>query len=713
MTTGGAPLASYVSTLVRRRFANRLTPLSAPESEPFLAATFFVDISGFTALTERLARQGSEGVETLNQILNTYFGRLIRLINSHGGETVKSAGDALLAVWPVHAGEDLVTATLRAATCALAVQAELGSYPIGAGLRLGLHIGIGAGEVQALHLGGIENRWYFLVGGAPVRQMGIAEGQAALGEVVLSAEAWALVAPCCRGETRNAGCARLTGIDRSLPVAGPPAAVLSNHASPALEVYIPLPVRSRLSAGQGDWLAEIRRLSVLFINLLDLDQTSAGLLAEGQVIVQTVQPIVDRYEGVIKELIIDDKGAVLVAIFGLPPRAHEDDSSRCVQTAVAVHAALAAIGRRTAMGVSTGQAFAGPVGNDLSREYTVVGSVMNRAAHLMGKAGEGILCDLATVQAAGNRIRFRSLPPVELKGRAEPVPVFQPEGSAPATGSVRRPQLDRNRPMVGRQEERRLLRVTLTALEAGTGGVLVIEGEAGIGKSWLVADLVEQAHAQGIGMLVGAADAIEQSTPYYAWRRVVSDLLAIDQLAESTAEARGKRLLARLQDAPDLARLAPLLADVAALDIPETEFTRTMSGETRASQTQALLVRLLQRAGETGGAPRPLLIVLDDAHWLDSASWALAWQVHLQVTPVLLVLATRPLGESMPPEYLRLRDAPETRIVSLGPLLPGESFSLICNRLGVATVPEPLAGLIQERAEGNPFSSEELTLALR
>ncbi|MGI8550252.1 MAG: AAA family ATPase [Dehalococcoidia bacterium] len=714
MTTDAVRLASYVPDLVQRRFTANPTPLSGPESEQFLAATCFVDISGFTALTERLTTRGPEGVEILNQILNTYFGRLILLITRYGGETVKSAGDALLAVWPVRDGEDLAGASLRAAACGLAMQAELDAYPIGAGLQLGLHIGIGAGEVHALHLGGVGNRWYFLICGTPVQQMGLAEGQATLGEVVLSPEAWALVATRCRGEPRRAGYVRLAGINLPLAISSAPVTLPSGGASPALQGYIPLPVRSRLAAGQGDWLAEFRHVSVLFINLLDFGQSTIDALAQGQVIVETVQPIVDRYEGLIKELIVDDKGAVLVAIFGLPPLAHEDDPSRCVQAALAVHAALAAAGQRSAMGITTGQAFAGPVGSDLRREYTVVGSVMNLAAHLMGKAATGILCDSATAEAAGNRLRFESLPAVAVTGRNEPVPVFQPESLDQAARHPLRRAVERSRPLVGRHAERTILREALTALGAGTNGAVIVEGEAGIGKSWLIADLVEQAEARGIRVLVGAADAIEQATPYYAWRVVVSALLGLDGLAEGDPESRLTTVRARLRDDPDLERLAPLLGDVVALGLPETELTRMMSGETRASQTQSLLVRLLDRAvAGADGSVQPLVIILEDTHWLDSASWALVRQVYEQLTPVLLILATRPLTDAAPPEYLRLRDASGARIVSLGPLQPDESVSLICNRLGVATVPEPIANLIQERAEGHPFYSEELALALR
>ena len=125
-------------------------------------------------------------------------------------------------------------------------------------------------------------------------------------------------------------------------------------------------------------------------------------------------------------------------------------------------------------------------------------------------------------------------------------------------------------------------------------------------------------------------------------------------------------------------------------------------------------MQLLQAAaaGPSGGAS-PLLLVLDDAHWFDSASWALARQVVARVRPLLLVLATRPLVEPLPDDYRRLRQDPATECLRLEPLGRHDVIALVCDRLGVRRLPEPVAALIEERAQGNPFFSEELAYALR
>src|SRR5215813_4992520 len=112
-------VASYVPSLIARRLAVRAEPLTEARAELLSGAVLFADISGFTALTESLASHGRRGAEELTQCLNIYFGQLIDLITSRGGDVLKFAGDALIAFWPAD-GSGLAAATLRATDCALA-----------------------------------------------------------------------------------------------------------------------------------------------------------------------------------------------------------------------------------------------------------------------------------------------------------------------------------------------------------------------------------------------------------------------------------------------------------------------------------------------------------------------------------------------------------------------------------------------------------------
>jgi class 3 adenylate cyclase len=318
MVLSSGSLRAYVPELLVSRFLARQEPLAAPGMERFPAAILFADVSGFTTLADRLAQRGPAGAEALSDLLNAYFAELMALITGHGGEVITFAGDGLLAVWAATDGDEgLATATCDAGRCALAVQSALDGYQALDGLRLSLRIGVGAGEVMALRVGGVGGRWQLLLSGAPLLQVSHAEQRAAPGQAVLSPQAWKLVRDACTGRIRDGNYLRLTTCDapRALPALPRPTQDLGD----AVYAYVPEVVRVRLAAGQAEWLAELRRITALFLNLLDADPAAAEQLEPLQRVMATVQPILQRYEGSLKQVVVDDKGLTLIAVFGLSP----------------------------------------------------------------------------------------------------------------------------------------------------------------------------------------------------------------------------------------------------------------------------------------------------------------------------------------------------------------------------------------------------------
>ena len=134
-----------------------------------------------------------------------------------------------------------------------------------------------------------------------------------------------------------------------------------------------------------------------------------------------------------------------------------------------------------------------------------------------------------------------------------------------------------------------------------------------------------------------------------------------------------------------------------------------MIGQVRASNTNELLLDLLA----TAVARAPTVLVLEDAQWLDSASWALTSMVHRRVQPLLLILCCRPLAEPIPADYRQLLKTPDLRRLRLDALPRGDVLALVCQRLTVPALPDAVARLVLEKAQGNPFFSEELAYALR
>lgn len=695
MSDSYATLLSYVPAFAAWRGGPPADGGPAAERTP--AGVLFADISGFTPLTERFAQEGAAGTETLTRVLNAYFGRIIDTVLDEGGDIIKFAGDALIAIWQ-DPEADLATLAARAAGCGLALQEVLADYPLPAGARLSLKVATGAGTVLLADLGGVQGRRELVIAGPALSELGDAGHEAAPGDVIVAASAWPLLAGA-EGEPLAHGHRRLRALSRQEARGPLPRPGAGPEREAALAGYLPGAVLSRLAAGQLTWLAELRQVTVVFVNLTGFNHETP--LAEAQALMRAMQTVLYRFEGSVNKLSVDDKGISLLSAFGLPPFAHEDDPERAVQAAMALAAELTRLSVQGSIGIASGRAFCGEIGNERRREYTMIGDVVNLSARLMQAAGGGILADGATARAASAGVQFEALSAIKLKGKAQPVPVFRPID--------RRERSDRpaQAALVGREAERRLLEERLEALTAGRGGPLVIEAEAGLGKSVLVGALAELAAARALPVLVGQGDALETGSAYQAWRPILAALLDLPDSAPQ--EARRQKAAALLADDPALARLAPLLNPVLRLDFPATEASRQLEGQARADATRDLLMRLIARRV----AARPMVIVLDDAHWLDSASWALARLVGRRLEGVLLVLALRPLDGAALGDLAALREARGAASLRLAALPPGAIAELISRKLGVARLAPDVLSVIQDRAEGHPFFSEELACALR
>jgi hypothetical protein len=333
----------------------------------------------------------------------------------------------------------------------------------------------------------------------------------------------------------------------------------------------------------------------------------------------------------------------------------------------------------------------GVIGRGPRRERTAIGQAVNLASRLAEHAARGIVVDAVTRAAARGRVELHPLPPLKLRGRGEPVMAFQALAGRTST----RP----HGASIGRDAERAELFARLDDLVAGRGGTLIIEGEAGIGKTRLAEDLLSRADELGVGTAVGTGDPIATGAPYHAWRTVVDHLLALGEVTDD----RRHRVMVELGRIGK-AELAPLLSPLLELELDDNELTRNLTGAVRADNTNDVLVALL---GAAAGR-RPLVIVLDDAQWLDSASAALAGRIARQLERVLVVMLTRPGGGPTGGE-----PGEEDERIVLGPLGRDDAAELARRQLGVAALPEPVAGYLFGKAEGHPFFSEELVHVLR
>ena len=206
-----------------------------------------------------------------------------------------------------------------------------------------------------------------------------------------------------------------------------------------------------------------------------------------------------------------------------------DDPARGVDAALELRQKLQELSVSVAVGITTGSAFCGSIGQLKRREYTMIGDVVNLSARLMQAAEKfgadaPILMGKNTQDATSELFVINALDPIMVKGKAEPVSIYSPQGrkQVSAAKSIR---------MIGRQDERTRVLAALTGIVESnrqSHKVVLVEGEAGIGKSRFVAEIIKDARAQKIQVLYGGCDSIEKSTSYFAWRNIYLDLLGLD-----------------------------------------------------------------------------------------------------------------------------------------------------------------------------------------
>lgn len=755
-------LTVYVPPAVARLAFERPNHQPGGTSRFFHAATAFADISGFTPLAEELATKGVRGAEELTAILNRVFESLIITIESHGGQVVKFGGDALSLIWPCEADQlSMAEAVWRAGQAAFAMQATMTHFTTvssreGAKFNLRMKIGLSAGQLLEVHAGGVFNRWEYVLAGAPMANMSSAENRASAGEIVADEQAWQLLQHYAaqsttqpittplhlEGEAVDTGFYRLTELWDGLPpqaLSRPTWSQLdttaANKAAAILRCYIPGAINSALDGGHGDMLAELKPMTVCFVGFTGLDyEHDAEVGPRLSNFMRDAQEMIYHYEGSVNKLAVGDKGSVLLVLFGAPPFFHEDDEIRGVACALALRKVADRHQIELQVGLTAGPLFAGPLGAPQRREYTVIGDMVNLAARLMQKAQAGeVYVDDSVYSKAARFFEYQDLGLIAIKGKTEPRHAYKVLGEKEQDREERvMGYLLSNQELTGRDKEVALFDQQADLVSAGQGQVLLLCGEAGVGKSRLLAEFVRRWMTDGGVTYGGDCVSYGEKTPYLPWRGILSSVAGLSP--RLTPEQRLTRLEGILHRLPEpeaalgetnadddepsgywVERL-PLLAKILGLQVEDNELTRAMPDDLRRDNVFATIWAILKQEAKQ----RATLVVLEDTHWSDPLSLELAAHVASRIRDraILLLLAHRPLDDSRPDDasrklaHERLQGLSYTTNMLVNELSPEASLKLVQNKLAVKTLPANLADYIQRKGQGNPFFIEELVNSL-
>jgi class 3 adenylate cyclase/predicted ATPase len=697
----------------------------------------FADVSGFTAMSERLSRTGREGAEEISSIINRYFGAMLTILREGGGHLLKFGGDALLGLFlepesALHAAQAALRMQTAMADFAQ-TETSQGVFPLRmkVGLRRGRFFSAQLGTAQ-----GMENAVF----GADVNATAAAESAAAAGQVLLDRATLDAIGAPCRTTAAADPYSVVHAVEAPFnAVSTPPPALIDPHAPSLTEVrravqlldaltpYLPVGLLGRL-AGDTRALAlegEHRTVAVLFANVHGLGEVVDTLGAEaGQearittalnTYFTAMQTAIQQYGGVVNKMDLYDHGDKLLAFFGAPV-AHEDDAERAVRAALAMQRGLADSGLslRQQIGLSYGSVFAGYLGTDWRHEYTVMGDEVNLAARLMTVAGAS---DVIISQGARRKVKaLFELDPrgeVRLKGKSEPIPTFAVTGARAAPEPARGAEGLRA-PLVGRSLEWSRLLMAAEKTLAGEGQIVSVLGEAGLGKSRLADELRERVEGR-TRWHTGRCLSYATSFSYLAFLellRQLTGLQADDDEAEAWPKLRRavERWLPAGEQQDDLIFLANFFG--LGLEAEQRARLRYLDPEALQRRTFIALRNYLDAYAQAG----PLVIMLDDIQWLDEASARLL--VYLlplaETRPVCWLLLARPEPES---DSARLsqtieRDFGErATTVTLRGLSAEDSQTMLHSLVPLEAWPAELETLVVSRTEGNPLYIEEVVRA--
>jgi class 3 adenylate cyclase/tetratricopeptide (TPR) repeat protein len=491
-----------------------------------------------------------------------------------------------------------------------------------------------------------------------------------------------------------------------------------------LDRYLPHELITKLEAARSRnaMVGERRVITMLFCDVKG--STAAAEKVDPEIWTDIMNGVFEymirpvyKYEGLVPRLM----GDAILAFFGAPIT-HEDDPQRAVLAALEIQEGIKPYAEDIRLrhglefglrvGINTGLVVVGEIGSDLRMEYTAIGDAINLAARMEQTAQVGtIQITSETYKLVAPFFEVQSLGGLEVKGKSEPVQTYRVLGQKAAPGRLRGLE-GMNSQLVGRDAQLELLQRRLRRLKKGAGSFVAVIGEAGLGKSTLIAELSRSHEDARCRWLRGEALSYTRSVSYFPWKQILHQSMDT-RATDSPSEIREKlRYTCDCCTIPggDIPFLQALLA------IEDEESAQVVSGV----QGDALIQRMVDATrGYLCGIAmeNPLAIVFDDLHWADEASLHVLLSLSdlIDTHPIYFICLLRP--DTNVPSWItvqRIREKLGRRfeLIELEPLKAEQTDLILHNLLGMQGLPKNVRDLIVEKSDGNPFFVEELIRSL-
>jgi len=662
----------------------------------------FVDLSGFTAMSDKLSASGRLGSEELAVVINRVFDPLLEIIRDHGGDVVKFGGDAVLVLFRG------IKQSANSVACAGKLLAKIGNnYKATSSVGqfpIAIHIGIKRGKALSVIVGKCGERNDHLICGPDISQSYVAADTAGPGELCICEQTLQKVPGL---KTNRRGDYHIVNLSSIKSTSGNRrASIAANVRMSSLKPFIIRQIWDKITGSKTHLDGEHRPVTAVFIaidgwygNLSAAEKGRRGFRKLNDHICR-VFSTVEKFGGNIVRLDVSEYGERALALFGAPilrENAPEDALRAALEITALSEKFSSRLNQplRVKIGVNSGTCYVGDVGGSCRREYTAMGKDINLAARLMAKADWGeIICGPAALEACGDSFEIASKGRCILKGIVEPIELSQVMGIAEG-----KERWQSKIELVGRDKEIAILHTFAENCANGSPEIQRIFGEAGSGKSVLTEIALKDFRNKGIRTLISACFEYTSNIPLYPLEVILRGILDIKDSDDK--QTRRTKLLDVLEAVGE-SEWEGLISRLAGYSVNPTAEINHLTEEAKRNRIFHLLKSILIWAfsGKQG------CIILDDMHWSDATTieFLQKYGEKLRENKIGVLLVSRP--SDIVPKFESSTD------IKLG-LLEREASIALFNSIIGGKVPPKFVDEIVKTSGGNPFYIEEMAKAVR
>ncbi|KAM5237489.1 adenylate cyclase type 10 [Ctenodactylus gundi] len=695
----------------------------------------FVDISGFTAMTEKFSRAMymDRGAEQLVDILNYYLSAIVEKVLIFGGDILKFAGDALLALWKVERKQlkNIITVAVK---CSLEIHSLFDTKKTEEGLDVRVKIGLSAGHITMLVFGD-ETHNHFLVIGQAVEDVRNAQNMAHMNDVILSPNCWQL---CDRSmiEIERIPDERSVKVNflklppafnfdeffrkcmdfmKYYPSSGHNTLRLACllESDPELEASLQKYVMESILKQIDDrqlqgYLSELRPVTIVFVNLMFKEQESVEVIGSAiQDACVHITSVLRVFRGQINKVFMFDKGCSFLCVFGFPGEKVPDEATHALESAVDIFDFCSQVHkiRTVSIGVTSGIVFCGIIGHSMRHEYTVIGQKVNMAARMMMHYPGIVSCDTVTYNSSNlPDYFFKELPKKVMKGVVDSGPIYQclslneqvVFGMAYLKCSI-----NEGYPLLGRDKEIKYFMHNMKKfLLSNSSRVLIYEGMSGYGKSQILKEIRYLAQGENHRTVAIALTKVSFQQSFYTIQILMANVLGLDTCKHY--KERQTNLQARVRTLMN-DKLHCLLNDIFHVQFPISREISRMSPLKRQKELEGLFMKVLEQKVKE----ERLIFIIDEAQFVDTVSWTFMERL-IQTVPIFIIMSLSPFTGAPCAAASAIMRNRNTTYITLGAVQPRDIRNKVCFDLNVRSIPKELDTYLVEGSCGIPFYCEEL-----